>query len=176
MFYRDERLALFMDGAAMQTAAESLGIRIDYRRIHTEFKARGRLLAAYYFAAVGDRSDYEGLTKLHDWLSYNHYRFVSKPLKVRHDDNGGRTFKSNMLVELSVTALELAPVLDHAVIFSGDEELVPLVEGLQRAGVRVSIVSSRNTSPPLVADELRRQADNFIELDDLCAVTTPDVK
>ena len=38
---------------------------------------------------------------------------------------------------------------------------------LQRKGVRVSVVSSIRTSPPMVADELRRQADQFLELADI---------
>jgi len=33
--------------------------------------------------------------------------------------------------------------------------------------VRVSVVSTIRSQPPMIADELRRQADNFIELDEL---------
>jgi uncharacterized LabA/DUF88 family protein len=63
--------------------------------------------------------------------------------------------------------MELAPHVDHIVIFSGDGDFRPLIESLQRQGVRVSVVSTIRSQPPMIADELRRQADNFIELDGL---------
>jgi uncharacterized LabA/DUF88 family protein len=63
--------------------------------------------------------------------------------------------------------MELAARVDHVVLFSGDGDFRPLVESLQRQGVRVSVVSTIRSQPPMIADELRRQADNFIELDEL---------
>jgi uncharacterized LabA/DUF88 family protein len=63
--------------------------------------------------------------------------------------------------------METAAHVDHIVLFSGDGDFRPLVEALQRMGVRVSVVSTVRTQPSMIADELRRQADNFIELDDL---------
>jgi len=72
-----------------------------------------------------------------------------------------------MDIELAVDAMELAPHVDHVVIFSGDGDFRPLIEALQRKGVRVSVVSTIRSQPPMIADELRRQADNFIELDEL---------
>jgi uncharacterized LabA/DUF88 family protein len=72
-----------------------------------------------------------------------------------------------MDIELAVNAMELASRIDHAVLFSGDGDFRPLVESLQRQGVRVSVVSTIRSQPPMIADELRRQADNFIELDEL---------
>jgi uncharacterized LabA/DUF88 family protein len=53
------------------------------------------------------------------------------------------------------------------VLFSGDGDFRRLVEAIQRRGVRVTIVSTIRSKPPMVADELRRQADNFVELLDL---------
>jgi uncharacterized LabA/DUF88 family protein len=72
-----------------------------------------------------------------------------------------------MDIELTVDALELAPRMDHAVIFSGDGDFSALVKSLQRQGVRVSVVSTIRSHPPMIADDLRRQADSFIELDEL---------
>jgi uncharacterized LabA/DUF88 family protein len=66
-----------------------------------------------------------------------------------------------------VDMLELAPKLDHVVLFSGDSDFRRLVEAVQRKGVRVSVISSIRTSQPMVSDELRRQADHFIELADI---------
>jgi uncharacterized protein (TIGR00288 family) len=80
---------------------------------------------------------------------------------------GRRKIKGNMDIELAVDAMELAPHVDHIVIFSGDGDFRPLIESIQRQGVRVSVVSTTRSHPPMISDDLRRQADNFIELDEL---------
>jgi uncharacterized LabA/DUF88 family protein len=92
---------------------------------------------------------------------------VTKPAKEFTDSTGRRKVKGNMDIELTVDAMEIAQFVDHIVLFSGDGDFKPLVEALQRRGVRVSIVSTIRSQPPMIADDLRRQADNFIELDDL---------
>jgi len=53
------------------------------------------------------------------------------------------------------------------VLFSGDGDFRPLVESVQRRGVLVTVVSTILCKPPLIADELRRQADFFIDLVEL---------
>ena len=92
---------------------------------------------------------------------------VTKAAKEYTDSQGRRKVKGNMDIELAVNAMELASSVDHIVLFSGDGDFRPLVESLQRQGVRVSVVSTIRSQPPMIADELRRQADNFIELDEL---------
>jgi uncharacterized LabA/DUF88 family protein len=92
---------------------------------------------------------------------------VTKQAKEYTDSQGRRKVKGNMDIELTVDAMELAPRVDHIVLFSGDGDFRPLVESLQRQGVRVSVVSTIRSQPPMISDELRRQADNFIELDEL---------
>ncbi len=167
MFYKDERLALFIDGANLFGAARALGFDIDYRLLRNEFVRRGRLIRAFYYTAMVENEDYSPLRPLVDWLQYNGYTTVTKPVKEFVDSAGRKRVKGNLDIELAIDAMELAPRLDHAVLFSGDGDFRPLVEALQRAGVRVSVVSTIRTQPPMIADELRRQADNFIELDDL---------
>ena len=57
---------------------------------------------------------------------------------------------------------------------SGDGDFRRLVECVQRKGVRVSVVSTVASNPPMAADELRRQADTFIELQELApAISRP---
>jgi hypothetical protein len=41
------------------------------------------------------------------------------------------------------------------------------VESVQRRGVRVTVISTISTQPPMVADELRRQADVFLDIVEL---------
>ena len=72
-----------------------------------------------------------------------------------------------MDIELAVGAMELAEQVDEIVLFSGDGDFRSLVESLQRRGVRVTVISTISSNPPMVADELRRQADLFIDLIDL---------
>jgi uncharacterized LabA/DUF88 family protein len=167
MFYKDERLALFIDGSNLYAAAKALGFDIDYKLLRMEFMRRGKLLRAFYYTALLENDDYSPIRPLVDWLHYNGFTMRTKPAKEYTDSQGRRKVKGNMDIELCVDAMELAPRVDHVVLFSGDGDFRPLVESLQRQGVRVSVVSTIRSQPPMIADELRRQADNFIELDEL---------
>ena len=167
MFYKDERLALFIDGSNLYAAAKSLGFDIDYKLLRTEFMRRGKMLRAFYYTALVENDEYSPIRPLVDWLNYNGFTMVTKAAKEYTDSQGRRKIKGNMDIELTVNAMELAPHLDHIVLFSGDGHFRPLIESLQRKGVRVSVVSTIRSNPPMIADELRRQADNFIELDGL---------
>ena len=167
MFYKDERLALFIDGSNLYAAAKSLGFDIDYKLLRSEFVRRGKLLRSFYYTALLENDEYSPIRPLVDWLNYNGFTMVTKPAKEYTDSQGRRKVKGNMDIELAVDAMELAPRIDHIVLFSGDGDFHPLVESLQRQGVRVSVVSTIRSQPPMISDDLRRQADNFIELEDL---------
>ena len=167
MFYRDERLALFIDGANLYATSKALGFDIDYKLMRQEFMRRGKLLRAFYYTALLENEEYSPIRPLVDWLHYNGYSMVTKPAKEFTDGQGRRKVKGNMDIELTVDAMELAPHVDHVVLFSGDGDFRPLIESLQHQGVRVSVVSTIRSQPPMIADELRRQADNFIELEEL---------
>ena len=166
-FYPTERVALFIDGANLYATAKALGFDIDYKRLLTVFGGKGQLLRALYYTALAEEQEYSSIRPLIDWLDYNGYTMVTKPTKEFIDAAGRRKIKGNMDIELAVDAMELADHLDHLVLFSGDGDFRSLVEALQHKGKRVSVVSTLATNPPMVADELRRQADQFIELANL---------
>ena len=159
-----QRIALFIDGANLYATTKALGFDIDYRRLLKEFQTRGYLVRAFYYTALVEDQEYSSIRPLVDWLDYNGYRVVTKPTKEFTDSSGRRRVKGNMDIELAIDALELAPHIDHMVLFSGDGDFRSLVEAMQRRGVRVSVVSTVTSQPPMVADELRRQADEFIDL------------
>ena len=167
MFYRDERLALFIDGSNLYAAAKALAFDIDYKLLRQEFMQRGKLLRAFYYTALLENDEYSPIRPLVDWLNYNGFTMVTKPAKEFTDSQGRRKVKGNMDIELAVDAMEIAEHVDHIVLFSGDGDFRPLIEAVQRKGVRVSVVSTIRSNPPMIADDLRRQADNFIELDEL---------
>ena len=167
MFYRDDRLALFIDGSNLYAAAKALGFDIDYKLLRAEFLRRGKLVRAFYYTALLENDEYSPIRPLVDWLNYNGFTMRTKPAKEYTDSLGRRKVKGNMDVELCVDAMELAPHVDHVVLFSGDGDFKPLVEALQRKGVRVSVCSTIRSQPPMISDDLRRQADNFIDLEDL---------
>lgn len=166
-FYKTERLALFIDGANLYSSGKTLGVEVDYRKLLDEFRRRGQLVRAYYYTALIENEDYSPIRPLVDWLQYNGFKVVTKPAKEFTDSTGRRRIKGDMDVEITVDMLGLAPHVDHVVLFSGDGDLTRLVEAVQERGVRVSVVSSIKTQPPMIADELRRAADTFIELADL---------
>ncbi|MBB3772947.1 uncharacterized LabA/DUF88 family protein [Angulomicrobium tetraedrale] len=162
-----EKIALFIDGANLYSATKALNFDIDYKRLLKEFQTRGYVLRAFYYTTLVEDTEYSSIRPLLDWLDYNGYSVVTKPAREFTDSQGRRRIRGNMDIELAVNAMELAAHVDHIVIFSGDGDFRSLVESVQRKGVRVSVVSSVHTQPPMIADELRRQADVFIDLVDL---------
>jgi uncharacterized LabA/DUF88 family protein len=165
----EERIALFIDGANLYATAKTLGFDVDYRRLLAEFQSRGTLVRAYYYTTIIEDQEFSSIRPLVDWLDYNGYTVVTKPTKEFIDDGGRRRVKGNMDIELAVDAMELARHVDQIVLFSGDGDFRSLVEAVQRRGVRVTVVSTISSQPPMVADELRRQADVFTDLLDLQA-------
>jgi uncharacterized LabA/DUF88 family protein len=164
MFDPREKIALFIDGANLYATAKSLGFDIDYKRLLQEFQAKGYLLRAYYYTALAEDQEYSSIRPLIDWLDYNGYTVVTKPTKEFVDIAGRRKIKGNMDIELAVDVMQMADTVDHIVLFSGDGDFRSLVEAVQQKGRKVSVVSTLSTQPPMIADELRRQADHFIDL------------
>jgi uncharacterized LabA/DUF88 family protein len=164
MFDPREKIALFIDGANLYATAKSLGFDIDYKRLLQEFQGKGYLLRAYYYTALAEDQEYSSIRPLIDWLDYNGYTVVTKPTKEFVDIAGRRKIKGNMDIELAVDVMQMAETMDHIVLFSGDGDFRSVVEAVQRKGRKVSVVSTLSTQPPMIADELRRQADHFIDL------------
>ncbi|MBF0425162.1 MAG: NYN domain-containing protein [Magnetococcales bacterium] len=168
MFYPDEKVAVFIDGSNLYAAIRSLGFDFDYKKLLDYFHSRCRLVRAYYYTALGDDQEYSPIRPLVDWLAYNGYTVVTKPIKEYVDPaTGNKRTKGNMDIEIAVGMITMAPYYDHAVLFSGDGDFRSIVEAVQNLGKQVTVVSSLVTHPPMIADELRRQADEFIELDSI---------
>ena len=158
-----DKLALFIDGASLHSASKALGFEIDFKRLLNEYESAARLVRAYYYTVLAEDPDYSSIRPLIDWLSYNGYAVVSKPAKEFDDGEGRRKIKRSMSVEIAVDVLELSNYIDQIVLFSGDGDLRPVVEAAQRRGVRVTVVLPLS----MISDELRRQADVFIDLAEL---------
>jgi uncharacterized LabA/DUF88 family protein len=161
------RIALFIDGANLYSTARALGFDVDYRRLLKDFQDRGTLLRAFYYTTIIEDQEYTSIRPLIDWLDYNGYTVVTKLTKEFVDASGRRKVKGSMNIELAVNAMELADNIDAMFLFSGDGDFRPLLEAVQRRGVHVTVVSTLVSQPPMVADELRRQADTFLDLADL---------
>lgn len=164
-----EKTALFIDGANLYKAARNLGFDIDYKTLLEKAQNACQLVRAYYYTAIQeDRDqDYSPLRPLVDWLDYNGYTMVTKTSREFTDAQGRKRFKGSTDIELVVDMLTLAERLDHIVVFSGNGDFRRAIEAAQTAGVRVSVVSTVKSAPPMASDELRRQADSFIDLADL---------
>ena len=170
MFYKDEKLAILIDGPNTFSALKALEIDVDYKALKTEFARRGKLMRALYFTTVWETEDHSPMKPLIDWLDYNGFSVISKPSKEFVDSEGRKRYKGSMDIEMAIHALKLARYVEHIVIFSGNGDFTPLVETLQDMGVRVSIASTLKTEFPMIADDLRKQADNFIEIEQLAEV------
>jgi len=167
MIYQDENIALFIDGPNLHATAKKLEFEVDYKALRAHFEKKARLVRPSYFTAIHEAEEFQPLRPLLDFMEYNGWNVVTKPAREFTGADGQRKVNGNMSVELALDAVTLSPRIDHALLFSGDRDFCPLLEHLQMRGIRVSIVSSVKTSPAFAADDLRRQADAFIELDDL---------
>ena len=161
------KIAVFIDGVNLYVTAKTLGFEIDYKRLLSAFESGGTLLRAYYYTAIAEEQEYTSIRPLVDWLAYNGYTVVTKPAKEFIGVDGRRKIKGNMDIELAIDAMEMAEHVNQMVLFSGDGDFRSLVEAVQRRGVHVTVVSTLASQPPLVADELRRQADIFTDLTEL---------
>lgn len=167
-FLKNDRFAVFIDGSNLHATTKALAFDIDYSKLLKLFKNSGRLLRAYYYTALPDGTDYNPIRKLADWLDYNGYTMVTKQTREFTDPITGRKrIKGNMDMELALDMLKIAPHVDHILLFSGDGDFCRLVDEVQNLGIRVTVVSSIMTRPPLLADVLRRQADDYIDLAEL---------
>lgn len=162
-----EKIALFIDGANLYATSKAIGMDIDYRRLLSEFQSKAYLVRAYYYTALIEDQEYSSIRPLIDWLDYNGYRVVTKPAKEFTDSAGRRKVKGNMDIELCVDALEMAPHYDHMFLFSGDGDFTALVAALQRKGKKVTVVSTLSNPTPMISDDLRRQADFFLDVTEL---------
>ncbi|WP_394760606.1 NYN domain-containing protein [Phenylobacterium sp.] len=170
-FYPTDRLALFIDGSNLYSAAKGLGFDIDYRKLLEEFRKRGVLIRAYYYTALVEDEEYSPIRPLVDWLDYNGYALVTKAARQYTDAQGRKRWRGDMDVEIAVDMMEMAAGgADHLVLFSGDGDFRALVEAVQRRGSRVTVVSTVKSQPPMASDDLRRQADNFVDLADLSSI------
>lgn len=158
------KIGVFIDGAHLCATAKALGFEIDYRRLLAEIQRRGILLRALYYTPIIEDQEYFPLRRLIDWLDYNGYTVVAKAAREFTDASGRRKVRGNLDVELAVDAIELAEHIDQMVLFSGTGDFRALVEAIQRRGVRVTVISTIASQPPMIADDLRRQADTFIDL------------
>jgi len=166
-FYPDERIAMFIDGSNLYSTGKTLDYDIDYKKLLELFKNKGRLVQAKYYTALLEHDDYSPLRPLIDWLDYNGFQVVTKPAKSYTDRDGRNRIKGNMDMEIAVDMIEIAPHVDHILLFTGDGDFCAVLNAVQRKGVRVSVISTLKSNPPMLADELRRQANDVIDLADI---------
>ena len=169
-FYPTDKIALFIDGANLYSAARGLNFDIDYKKLLDEFRKRGILIRAYYYTAIVEDQEYSPIRPLVDWLDYNGFSLVTKTAREYTDASGRKRFRGDMDIEIAVDMLEMAEHADHMVLFSGDGDFRRLVEAVQQKGVRVTVVSTVKSQPPMASDDLRRQCDTFVELADLSSI------
>lgn len=167
--YEDEKTAFFIDGANLYKAARSLNFDMDYKVLIDAAKNSCRLVRAYYYTTIQEdrEADYSPLRPLIDWLDYNGYSMVTKVTREFVDSTGKRRFKGSTDIELVVDVMRLADKLDHIIIFSGNGDFARAVDAVKNMGVRVTVVSTVKSTPPMVSDDMRRSADTFVELENL---------
>lgn len=165
----DKRIALFVDGPNLHLTARMLGWDIDYTRLIQYFAKSGRVLRPRYYTAINENyNETNTLKSILDYLTYNGWEVISKPLKdMRNNSTGETTRKGNMDAEIIVDMMLLAPHIDQCVLFSGDGDFKRPCEALQMMGKQITIVSTIRGTSRVLSDDLRRQADEFLDLEDI---------
>ncbi|MBN8990108.1 MAG: NYN domain-containing protein [Rhizobiales bacterium] len=161
-----QRLALFIDGAYLASAAAALGFETDFKRLLQAFRLQGTMVRAAYYSASDDQPR-APLRPLLDWLAYNGYTVFGRKIRSYPGPDGVRKKLPRIELEIVIHAMDLSPRIDHMILFSANGDFRRLVAAVQRRGVRVTVVSTLHAPTLIVADELRRQADAFVELRDL---------
>jgi uncharacterized LabA/DUF88 family protein len=161
-----DRTAILIDGVSTHSAARNLDWTIDYRKLLTYVQKETSLIKAYYFSPFDVSQDESTIISLLNWLSFNGYNTVLVEYE-QDDDRRPRGNKGNIDVQFTIKALQIASKIDHIILFTGTGRYVPLVKKLDELGVVVSVCSTMKGDTKIVSDELRKCADNFIELDSL---------
>lgn len=161
---KKEKTAIFIDGSNLYTTARILGFDLDYQKLLKFFQKECNLIRAYYYTALLEGQDYSPLRPLVDWLDYNGYSMTTKSAKEYTDSNGKSRIKGSVDVELAVDVMEIADKVEHIILFSGDGDFKHLIAAVQRKGIKVTVISTVRSQPVMAADELRRQADYFVDL------------
>jgi uncharacterized LabA/DUF88 family protein len=165
------KAAAFIDGPNTHAACKMLGWNLDYKKLLVWMQEKsGILVRANYYSCTNNTNEFDPIRTLLDWLSYNGYNMISRPMRTYEDEQGNRRTKGNLDVDIAVNMLELADHVDEVYLFSGDGDFATAIDAVQRKGVRVIVVSTRRTQPHMVADIIRRKADEFIDLSDLQAL------
>lgn len=170
LIHPDEKVIVLIDGANLHSTMKTLSFDMDYRKLHDVFSGLGRFVRANYYTAMVEEQDFSPIRPLVDWLDYNGYSVVTKPAKEYTDTNGRRRYKGDMDIEIAVDLLQAADYADHAFLFSGDGDFVAAIEAAKRRGLRVTVVSTIKSNPPMASDEIRRAADNFLDLTELTSL------
>lgn len=165
----DDRTAIFIDGANLYKTARNLGFDIDYKRLLQKTRQETRLVRAYYYTSMQeDRDqDYSPLRPLVDWLDYNGFQMVTKVAREFTDAQGRKRYRGSVDIELAVDMVMMAGKLDCIVLFTGNGDFRHAIARIQEQGCRVVCVSTMKTQPPMASDDIRRQADIFVDLTEL---------
>lgn len=164
----NERVAVFIDGSNLYSTMKRIDYTPDYTKLFELFSSQSNLIRMSYYTAILQEEN-TPLQTLVDFLQYNNYNVVTKDARRIPTQSGESFVKGNIDVDLAVDMMELRGYVDHVFLFSGDGDFEKLLVAMQRVGVKITVVSTLKVN--VCADNLRRQADYFIDLLDLKTLT-----
>lgn len=163
---------MFVDNSNVFHGSRQAGWRIDAKRLHTALEKAGPIWQTFFFAAVSDPPRYSQ-TNFYKMLKAElHYEMTVLPLghkTVSCTKCGDKRYvytEKGIDVALSTKLLLLAHnrAFETAILLSGDKDYLETVQAVKNMGLRVEIVSWRQS----LSKELGNESSScVIYLDDL---------
>ena len=152
--FPQQRVGVFVDLQNLYYSARALyGKKVNFKNVLEHAVAGRQLVRAIAYGITTEEAHEE---EFHDALSTQGFEVKTKPLQTFI---GGQK-KGDWDVGIATDILRLEPKIDVAVLVCGDGDFVPLVEFAKEKGLRMEIVSFReSTSTALV-----NSGDSFFDL------------
>jgi uncharacterized LabA/DUF88 family protein len=152
--FPQQRVGVFIDIQNMYYSARSLfGKKVNFKKILEE-AADGRQLVRAIAYGITTEEAHEG--EFHEALTKQGFEVKTKPLQTFV---GGQK-KGDWDIGIAMDILRLEPKIDVAVLVCGDGDFVPLVQFAKERGLRLEVMSFREST----SSALIEVVDSFTDL------------
>lgn len=156
------RTSIFIDAANILYSQQSLGWKIDYKKLIKYFKKRTNLIEAYFYS--GKITSNKKQSKFFELMEKFGYKVKTKEVKWIKDSKGKiLKGKGNLDIELALDLTHTTENYDIAIIFSGDSDFAPAIDFIKNLEKIVIVISTRGH----ISKELIQTSNLYLSFDKL---------